>query len=296
MNVRRGAQVTTTASVFAISDTGVVRSNNEDRALVLHAAMLGEVLATNRATAVDLTSGPLLVAVSDGMGGANAGEVASALTIATLHERFAARPESQTDASFLRSAIERANETVRAAAEARPDHTGMGATLVATLLSRTHATVAVVGDSRAYVLRSGRLAPLTRDQTFLQTLLDLGVLTPAQAETFPHKNVVLHAIGNEDTPDPGILELPLRRGDRLLLCSDGLTNEIPERRIEKILSSNEDPRRACIDLVAAANAHGGADNVTVAVAFIDGDELPSPSREDVPPSPPSSGRFRTPST
>ena len=151
--------------------------------------------------------------------------------------------------------------------------------------------IATVGDSRAYVFRLGRLAPLTRDQTFLQALLDAGVLTPAQAESFPQKNAIIQAVGTNQPPEPAILELPLRRGDRLLLCSDGLTSELSEAEIETLLGTDHDPRDICRALVAAANARGGRDNISVVVAFVDGDDVPPPSLGDVPPSPPSSGRF-----
>jgi PPM family protein phosphatase len=281
----------TIASVFAVTDPGVVRLNNEDSVTILRLAK-GEVLDGDRATVCDLADDSLVLAVSDGMGGANAGEVASALTVEALREHIT-KERGANDADVVRRAIEHANAVVRAASLSQPDRIGMGATVVAAVVNRARATVAVVGDSRAYVLRLGRLAPLTRDQTFVQALVDSGVLLPDQAATFPQKSVILQAIGTSDRIEPTILELSLRRGDRLLLCSDGLTSEVCDHEIAALLGAHDDARQTCRALVAAANAHGGEDNISVAVAFIDGDDLPPPSREDVPPSPPPSGRFLT---
>lgn len=285
----------TVASVFAMTDRGAVRPNNED-AVMIARARTGEIITLEREAVVDLSEGPLIIAVSDGMGGANAGEVASIVAIEAMCAHLAEELATSAAVDALRSAVARANEGVRAASIARPDHFGMGATLVAALVDRERAHVALVGDSRAYVLRRGRLAPLTRDQTLVQELVDRGVLTPEQARSSPHKAVVLQAIGLNDTVEPAILELALRRGDRLLLCSDGLTSEIAEDEIAILLGADEDPRETCRALVAAANGKGGGDNISVAVAFVGGDDLQPPSRNDIPPAPPPSGRFVTSGT
>lgn len=280
----------TAVRVFSSTDPGIVRPDNEDSVFVMHGRMRFFPTVESAIT-VDVASSVLVIAVSDGMGGVNAGEIASALSVEALGEHMGERGVQGSAAEVLRSGFEHAHECVRNAAAGRPERSGMGTTLVAALIESAHATIALVGDSRAYVLRLGRLSRLTRDQTFVQALVDCGQLSPDQAESFPHKSVILQSIGHSETIDPAILELPLRRGDRLLLCSDGLTNELTDLQIEAILAAGDDPTETCASLISAANARGGRDNVSVAVAFIDGDDLPPPSRADVPPTPPPSKRF-----
>ena len=278
--------MTVTARVFATTHRGLVRTNNEDSLLVSF-TRTGEVVPEEAACAVDLADGPLVLAVSDGMGGANAGEIASALTVDTLRDFFPREPGPPS----LVAAIQEANAVVFAEASGSTERTGMGATVVGALVHADRAEIALVGDSRAYVLRRGRLSRLTRDQTYVQVLLDNGSLTPEQAVAFRHKTIILQSIGIAETTEPAVTELPLRRGDRLLLCSDGLTNEVAESEIEGILAGRDDPATAAASLVEAANARGGRDNVSVIVAFFDGAGLPEAAPGDVPPVPPPSGHF-----
>jgi PPM family protein phosphatase len=278
------------ADVYAMTDPGVVRPNNEDNVVVGRAA-LGQTFAIGQAHTLDLTEGPILLAVSDGMGGANAGEVASALTLETLRDFFMRDLSGATEPGLLVPAIEQANATVFAAATSERQREGMGATVVAALLYADRAEIALVGDSRAYVFRHGRLFRLTRDQTYFQALLDAGALKPEDAATFPHRSVILQAVGTAEVTTPALTELPIRRGDRLLLCSDGLTGELSEEEIAAALATHEAPSDACRALVEDAKAKGGRDNISVILAFLEGDDVPPPSEKTVPPAPPPSASF-----
>jgi PPM family protein phosphatase len=284
------SQPSAIADVFAMTDAGVVRANNEDNVVVGRAA-LGETFAMGQAHVLDLNEGPILLAVSDGMGGANAGEVASALTLETLRDFFMRDLSGATEPGLLVPAIEQANATVFAAATSERQREGMGATVVAALVHASRAEIALVGDSRAYVLRHGRLFRLTRDQTYFQALLDAGALRPEDAATFPHRSVILQAVGTAEVTNPALTEMPIRRGDRLLLCSDGLTGELEEEEIEAMLAKHGSPSAAGHALVEAAKANGGRDNISVIVAFLDGTDVPPPSEETVPPPPPPSQNF-----
>lgn len=246
---------------------------------------MGESFPAEQTLILDLAEGPILLAVSDGMGGANAGEVASALTIEALRDFFVRDLSGGTHPGILRPAIEEANATVLAAANSHQERMGMGATVVAALVHKDRAEIALVGDSRGYVLRHGRLFRLTRDQTLLQTLIDAGMLTPEQAESSAHRSVILQAIGTSDV-NPALTDLPIRRGDRLLLCSDGLTSEVSEPEIEAVLANELEPSAACRALVCAAKERGGRDNISVVIAFVEGDEIPPPSQHSLPPTPP----------
>jgi serine/threonine protein phosphatase PrpC len=281
----REEQWSAVAHVFALTDPGVVRTDNEDSIVVARAAM-GEIFPAGQELDLDLTEGPILLAVSDGMGGANAGEVASALTIETLRDFFMRDLGGATHPGILLPAIEEANAAVFAAAQAKRERSGMGATLIAALIHTERAEIALVGDSRAYVLRHRRLFRLTRDQTYLQALLDSGALTPEQAKSCAHRSIILQSIGTKEVTTPALNELPVRRGDRLLLCSDGLTNELSETEIEAILATHAEPSTAAKALIDGAKTRGGRDNVSAIVAFLGGEDVPPPSQQSLPPAPP----------
>ena len=200
-------------------------------------------------------SGPIVVAVADGMGGAAAGEVASRLAI------DAATREDGT----VQERVRRGNEAVVAAEASDSSLSGMGTTLT---LGIFHADGRVelghVGDSRAYLLRDGELRQVTRDHTLVSDMVEQGRLSAAQAETHPRRHLLTRVIGMEGvTPD--IIELTLEVGDRLLFCSDGLTNMVAGVGIQRLLQAAADPPEAAWSLVEAANAAGGLDNVTVIV-------------------------------
>jgi len=221
----------------------------------------------------------MLLAVSDGMGGAAAGEVASSLALSTLARALEAHSEQPTDKQ-LEEAVHAANARVLQAASLDGRH-GMGATLTAVVIANNTAWIAEVGDSRAYLLRGGRLRQLTRDQSYVQMLVDIGAMDETAARESPQRNVILQAVGTQPSVQVALGRLELRRGDRLLLCSDGLSNELADDELATLLSSQA-PSVACEHAVARANEHGGRDNVTVIVAVVDGDAVPlSPPNETI---------------
>jgi len=260
-------------AVSGVSDVGVVRSNNEDAFAVmdLTSGALIDLSAPVRGGALEVGSRGVLLVVSDGMGGQNAGEVASALTLETIEKHLA--PKAAADrygddaATRLAAAVADANVRVAEAADV-PGRTGMGATVVALLIEGTTAYSAEVGDSRAYVLRRGTLTRITKDQTQIQILLDQGLLTPETAASSRAKNIVLQAIGK--TPDLVVAQrrLGLHHGDRLLLCSDGLTGHVADPEIGQMLGSPASLAEICAQLVKLTNERGGRDNVTVLAAEI----------------------------
>ncbi|MFG1873004.1 PP2C family protein-serine/threonine phosphatase [Micromonospora arborensis] len=228
------------------SDRGLIRSGNQD---ALHA-------------------GNWLVAVADGMGGMAAGDLASALTIDAVAPLDVETPEDALVAA-LEGGIALATSRIRQAVAEDPERQGMGTTLTALLFARTGTCLALahVGDSRAYLFREGVLKQVTRDDTFVQMLVDQGVITPDQASSHPRRAVVTQALqGDEVTPSYSTM-VP-RVGDRWLLCSDGLSNVVRPDTLTEVLTDYPD-RAACTGKLIDLALHAGApDNVTVVVADV----------------------------
>jgi serine/threonine protein phosphatase PrpC len=211
--------------------------------------------------------GGLLLAVSDGMGGANAGEVASALTVeGVVRGMVEASRDKRPDGEDLRRVVEQASWAVHQAGR-RPDRRGMGATLTAVLIAGSTAWVAQIGDSRAYLLRDGDIGRLTHDQSYVQMLVDAGVMTQDQAEKSSAKNIILQVMGQEEVR-VALGEVELRRGDRLLVCSDGLTNVLDDDTLNAVAKPPADVPRACQELIAKTRRGGAPDNVTVVLADV----------------------------
>jgi protein phosphatase len=233
---------------FALaSDVGRIRSNNEDAVFALP----------------DLG----LFAVADGMGGHVAGELASRVALETFVEviRKRERPRRISDIGpMLCEAVLAANSTVYHEAEARGLH-GMGTTLTTLRIRGRTGVLAHVGDSRAYLLNDGKIHQLTRDHTLADMLLDAGALAPEDVAGHPERHVLLQAIGPSPSVRPDLVQTLIPRGARMLLCSDGLHDVVPETEIAE-LASHEEPTTAVEQLVARANALGGPDNITVLIA------------------------------
>ena len=235
------------------SHTGLVRTNNEDSAY----------------------AGPYLQLVADGVGGQAAGEVASATAayvMSALANRVAATPGTDLAGLFERG-VRITYEQLRDGTAAVPSRTGMGTTVTALLTDGERVVLGHVGDSRAYLLRDGELAQLSHDQTYVQTLVDAGVLSREDARRHPRKNVVLQALDGEQPATPDVVRVDVRLGDRLLVCSDGLTDLVEDTQVAACLAL-DDPDEAATALVDAALAAGGVDNVTCVVAdVVDGPRL-----------------------
>ena len=200
--------------------------------------------------------------VCDGMGGAAGGEVASRLAIDTVLELFASDSAFESPREQLRSAILRANRAVHDRAESDPGLYGMGTTLVALLLVPPHALIAHAGDSRCYLYRDGRLTRQTHDHSLVDEQLRLGTLTREEAENSPFRSVITRAVGTQPGVTPEMNEIPVQPGDLFLLCSDGLTREVDEDSIARILQAGSSLDLTAHTLIEAANENGGHDNIT----------------------------------
>jgi protein phosphatase len=212
-------------------------------------------------------AGPSLVLVADGVGGAAAGEVASATAAYVTSALALGRPDADPVA-LLSEAVRLTHEQLEVGTAQDPSRTGMGTTLTALLTDGARVALCQVGDSRAYLLRDGTLTQLTRDQTFVQLLVEQGVITREQARRHPRKNVVLQALeaGHPAEPDVGLVDV--RLGDRLLVCSDGLTDLVEDDQV-RVCLEQPDAEEAAQALVDAALAAGGVDNVTCVVADVE---------------------------
>ena len=226
------------------TDVGCVRDHNEDSLLVA----------------------PPLFAVADGMGGHAAGEVASEIAITVLGEKAPHTP----DAAALGRAVEDANRAVILAANEKRGRAGMGTTITAAVLQKDRLVIAQVGDSRAYLLHQGRLQQLTRDHSLMADMIEAGRLTPEEARTHPNRSVITRALGSDPRMVPDLYEITVETGDRLLLCSDGLSSMVEDSAIESTLARTRDPQRCASMLVNEAIAAGGYDNVTVVVVDVAG--------------------------
>jgi serine/threonine protein phosphatase PrpC len=229
------------------SHPGLVRTNNEDSGF----------------------AGPTLQLVADGVGGAAAGEVASATAayVTSALALAALRTPEPDLLDVLARAVRLSHEQLKAGTAADPARSGMGTTLTALLTDGTRVALVHVGDSRAYLLRDGELTRLTRDHTYVQTLVDAGVLSPDEVRRHPRRNVVLQAVDGERPATPDLDLVDVRVGDRLLLCSDGLSDLVEDEQLRACLE-DADPQDAANALVDAALAAGGRDNVTCLVSDV----------------------------
>ena len=226
------------------TDIGCLRDHNEDSLVVT----------------------PPLFAVADGMGGHAAGEVASEIAVRVLSELAPEHPDGEA----LGRAIEEANRAVIQAAREGRGRQGMGTTMTAAMLEGERLVIAQVGDSCAYLLHQGKLQQLTRDHSLMADMIEAGQLTPEEARTHPQRSVITRALGSDAHLHPDIYEINVETGDRLLICSDGLSGMIFDDQIENTLRRVQDPQRCASQLVNEAIAAGGHDNVTVIVADVTG--------------------------
>jgi serine/threonine protein phosphatase PrpC len=245
-------QIPAKLEAAACSHTGSVRITNED------------------SFGVCLDAGVFVVC--DGMGGAAAGEIASRLAVDTLIDRMCSPGEHEDDLQkALGEAIAAANRLVYQRAEKDSALHGMGTTLVAALVSDSRAIIAHVGDSRCYLYRNGSLIRQTKDHSLVDEQVRLGQLTQDQADRSPLRNVITRAIGTQKTVAAEVSVIDLEQGDLLLLCSDGLTRELPDERIVAILNEmlgrGEEVEAISEKLVETANAAGGRDNITCIVTL-----------------------------
>jgi serine/threonine protein phosphatase PrpC len=260
--VRLGGIIRLRAAV--LTDVGMVRELNEDSIMAVEFQR-------------DSLIGPaqnFLYVVADGMGGAAAGEMASAIAVATIRDFVESRLQGDNPGELrqlLPEALEEANRKILEYQAANIESRGMGSTAVSALIVPPEAAVAWVGDSRAYFCDQAGLRQVSKDHSLVQRLIEIGQITAEEARHHEHKNVITRSLGARQSGPAGAeaISMRLKRGDRLLLCSDGLTAHVDDPAIGTILRRHSDPYEAARELVVAANAGGGTDNVSVVVIFID---------------------------
>jgi protein phosphatase len=270
-----------TVEAFGLTDPGKVRPNNEDHFLI---ADLSKALHVRQSSLEqDSTQCSAdrahLFLVADGMGGHQAGERASALAVQTIEESMLHSfkwfmnlqgPEGDTLVREFQAALRQADARVQEEASLHPEMHGMGTTLtMAYLLNRT-LFVVHVGDSRCYLWRGGKLMRVTQDHTLVAELTRKGVLSAEEAATHQYRHVIVNVVGgNEPGVRVDVHKIEIIANDTLLLCTDGLTEMVPQERLAALLTETPEPAAACARLVAEANTRGGKDNVTVIVARFD---------------------------
>lgn len=260
-----------------LTDRGRVRPQNEDAFVIcdLTAASQPEPPPS----AIPVRERGVLLAVSDGMGGAEAGEIASSLVVESLKDHLGEECRWSEIQGSMKCAVEQTNLDVWQAAQ-ESGRRGMGATLTAVLVHRAIAYVASVGDSRAYIMRNNRLRQVTKDQSYVETLVGAGVITREEAARSPYRSVILQAMGQRPDVHAALGRIELRRGDTFLLCTDGLSNMVGDEEKLRVLLEYPDHGEACRRLVELANAQGGEDNITVLIGEIAGEVLDEPASDE----------------
>jgi serine/threonine protein phosphatase PrpC len=273
--------------VYAKTDVGSVRPGNEDNFVVLNLSTADTwkpdskvVEPTRNLTSFNQSHYGALIAVTDGMGGALAGEVASRLAVECVRDRMLELQASPTYSKFpfserLRLSLELANLYIYQMSVKRAECSGMGATFTAAGLYGTTAYFGQVGDSRAYLVRGGQAQQITRDQSLVGQLVEAGHITQEEAERHSYKNVILQALGAAPSVNVVVDRVPLHDKDILVLCSDGLSNKVRTEEITAEVDHAGSLKEACDSLISLANERGGEDNITVVVAQVSGGKLRS---------------------
>lgn len=236
---------------YSRTDKGKIRKQNEDYIYAPHG---------NRGC---------FAVVADGMGGHKAGEVASRLVVDTIIDTLKNMPPENITGQVLADTLVLANKNVWDESHADSKKEGMGSTATVAVFKGSAAMIGHVGDSRAYLYREGALSQITKDHSYVQMLVDNGLLTEKEASNHPAKNVITRAVGTDESLEVDIYNLQLKKGDTILLCSDGLNVVVPDNEIEKTLGRGV--AHAADALIDAALKYGGFDNISVVLAYVDGE-------------------------
>ncbi len=269
------------ATIHGRTDVGQHREHNEDNFVIVN---LADGRRDLEARPTEMPERGLLLVVCDGMGGAAAGEIASQMAVDVMAERMLASDpgkEAPQLAEALRNASYEANDRILREALSNSARTGMGTTMTALLVRGQELIFAQVGDSRAYVWRQGEFTQLTRDQSLVNQLIESGQITQEQAKHFEHSNVILQALGVQEDVEVQLSRATLRRGDRVILCSDGLVGTVTDEEIGAVVGAVDDPAEASRVLCEMANGAGGPDNITAIVAHFDGDGIEPPAEDEI---------------
>lgn len=235
---------------YYISDTGKVRTHNEDSVMI-----------------VKNLSGEYLMVVADGMGGHKAGEVASSIVVNGLTDKFKNLEtigEKQDAVTWIRENANSLNEAIFKYTDEFPESKGMGTTLVLAIVTKEYILFGNVGDSSGFIMKKGSMYKVTKDHTLVNLLVETGELTKEEAENHPRKNVLMRALGANNPIDVDIFDIVDCEYDKVLLCSDGLTNMLTVSQIEKVLNSDLTLEEKVVKLIRKSNLRGGTDNVSIA--------------------------------
>ncbi len=272
--------------VFGRTDVGRTREHNEDTFAVADLTAFNASLQPEVRTHTVGERGSLFM-VADGMGGAAAGEVASSMAVDTilaeLDQRWRSSQAKDGDAfaSALKAATDAANAKIHAYAASHPENRGMGTTATLAGLLGDTLYLCQVGDSRGYIVRDGVAIQITKDQSLMQKLVEAGEMTPEEAEVSERRNIILQALGPEPKIKVDLTSQQVRRGDVLILCSDGLSGQVRANEIAEVVKAQSDLTQVCKDLIDRANEAGGPDNITVVAVRFDGAGLAESGAETV---------------
>lgn len=268
-------------SVFGKTDLGRNRDHNEDTFLVADLSTGNSSLQPEVRRHEIGPRGSLFV-VADGMGGAAAGELASAMAADLIYRHMAtawASDPNQSAEQFafrMREAVELANEQIYSYARQHPEVRGMGTTVTAAGVFGSDLYLAQIGDSRAYLVRGSEAIQLTKDQSLMQRLVDAGELTEDEAEQSERRNIILQALGPDPRVKVDLTHQSIRQGDTLILCSDGLSSLLRREEFAQLAAEHADLPQLCSALIDLANARGGPDNITAVTARFEGEGLAEP--------------------
>jgi serine/threonine protein phosphatase PrpC len=269
MNTKKN--VVTTVAGF--TDIGMVRTNNEDNFLIADLGT-GRVFLIPQKISHGVGENRLLLAVSDGVGGASSGEVASSMAVHSMRVELLRRAvNSASPFDRLVQAVEKANTLIWNEGQSNPERKGMGATITAALIEGDMIYVAEVGDSRGYVIHKGRIKQVTTDQSLVSVLVNRGLMTPEQAAVSPGRNIILQSLGCSAEIRVAVSSWEISRGDYLLLCSDGLSGKLKADEMCEIVERAPSVEQACKRMIEVAKERGGEDNITIVVAYFDGEGL-----------------------
>ncbi|HXV15349.1 MAG TPA: protein phosphatase 2C domain-containing protein, partial [Gemmatimonadaceae bacterium] len=259
-----------TIEIAGRTDVGLVREHNEDSFLIGNLAV-GDAYSENDAGVLHAEAQPALLMVADGVGGAASGEIASSLATQVVYDKLRERTANGAlkgaivIADSLQQAVFAANQAIHEHSKANRTHHGMGTTATIGLVVNGMIYFAQVGDSRAYIIRGGVARQMTKDQSLVQRMVDAGKLTPEQAERSEHRNIILQALGPEKAIVPELTRDRLMNDDIIVLCSDGLSNQMSAAEIAAMAAKNSDLEALCDALIQRALDTGAPDNVTVVV-------------------------------
>src|SRR6476659_515322 len=272
-------------SVLGKTDLGRTREHNEDTFLVADLSTGNSSLQPEVRNHEVGPRGSIFI-VADGMGGAAAGELASAMAADLIYRHMAtawandATGTAQRFAYRMKEAVELANGQIYSYAREHPEVRGMGTTVTAAGVFGNDLYLAQIGDSRAYLIRGNETIQLTKDQSLMQRLVDAGELTEIEAEQSERRNIILQALGPDPRVKVDLTHQTVRRGDTLIICSDGLSGLVKREEFPAIVARNPELSDLCGALIDLANERGGPDNITVVAARFEGDGLPEPGESE----------------